>query len=316
MPGQDGAAFPARGGCTTGRDWGLLLILSVLWGGTFLFVELALPEVPPLTLVLARVGLGALALGLVLRLTGGALPRGAALWRGARGMAILNNVIPFTLFFWAQTQIEAGLAAILNATTPLWSVALAHLLTADEKATPAKLAGVALGFAGVAVMVGGEALEGSGGRGLARGACLLAALSYAFSALWGRRFGALGAAPLGIAFGQLCLSSALMLPLALAVERPLALPLPGVQALAAVQALALLSTAAAYAIFFRVLASAGATKLMLVTFLIPVSAVALGVLVLGERLEARHLAGMAIIGAGLAAIDGRLPRAMIRRLRQ
>lgn len=294
----------------SGRDWGLLVVLSVLWGGTFLFVEIALPEVPPLTLVLSRVVLAAAALGLVLRLRGVGLPRGAALWRGFLGMAVLNNVIPFSLFFWAQTQIEAGLAAILNATTPLWSVVLAHLLTADEKATPAKVAGVALGFAGVAVMLGGAALEGAGARALAQGACLLAALSYACSALWGRRFKALGAAPLPVAFGQLCVASALMLPLALLVERPHLLPLPGAPALGAVLALALLSTALAYVIFFRVLASAGSTNLMLVTFLIPVSAVALGVLVLGERLEARQLLGMATIGLGLALIDGRLLRGL------
>jgi drug/metabolite transporter (DMT)-like permease len=288
------------------------MVLSVLWGGTFLFVELALPEVPPLTLVLSRVVLAAAALGVVLRLTGAALPRGRALWVGFLGMAILNNVVPFSLFFWAQTQIGAGLAAVLNATTPLWSVVLAHLLTTDEKATPAKVAGVALGFAGVAVMVGGAALEGAGDRALAQGACLLAALSYACSALWGRRFKALGAAPMSIAFGQLCVSSALMLPLALLVERPHLLPMPGAQALAAVLALALLSTALAYVIFFRVLASAGSTNLMLVTFLIPVSAVALGVLVLGEALEPRQVVGMATIGLGLAAIDGRL----VRRLRR
>ena len=286
-------------------EWGLLLLLSVLWGGSFFFAEVAVAELPPLTLVLGRVAIAAVALIAVLRASGGRMPRDRRVLWAFLAMGLLNNLVPFSLIFWAQTAIESGLAAILNAATPFWAVLLAHLLTADERMSANRVAGVLVGLVGVMVMVGPAALGGLGRDVLAQGAVLLAGMSYALAGIFGRRFRELGVTPLATAAGQVSATALMMLPLALVVDRPWALPAPSVEAVAALVALALASTALAYAIYFRLLASAGATNILLVTLLVPVSAVLLGALVLGERLEPRHLAGMVTIALGLACIDGR-----------
>jgi drug/metabolite transporter (DMT)-like permease len=289
-------------------DWGLLVALSVLWGGSFFFTGIVVRELPPLTIVALRVSIAAVALLALLRVLGRDLPRGDRFWAACFGMGVLNNVIPFSLIAWAQSQIPSGLASILNATTPLFAVLTTHVLTMDEKATAPKLVGVVVGFLGVAVMIGPAALFDAGGSMLAQLAVLGATFSYALSAVFGRRFKALGAEPLATAAGQLTASMAMLLPVCLLLDRPWTMPLPSPAILGSLLALALVSTALAYILFFRILASAGATNLMLVTFLIPISAILLGWLVLGERLEAKHLAGMALIGLGLAAIDGRVLR--------
>ena len=180
---------------------------------------------------------------------------------------------------------------------------VAHWATADEKLTAARLAGVAAGLAGVVVMIGPDLLRELGGHVLGQFAVLLAAVSYAFAGVYGRRFR--GEPPLRVAAGQLVASSMLLAPVAMLIDRPWTLPPPGAATIAALVALAVLSTALAYLIYFRILARAGATNVLLVTFLIPVSAILLGTLVLGEQLALRHLVGMAAIGIGLAAIDGR-----------
>jgi drug/metabolite transporter (DMT)-like permease len=286
-------------------EWAMLLALSVLWGGSFLFVAVAVRELPPLTIVVARVALAALALHVVLAATGAAIPRDRRVWAAFFGMGFINNAIPFTLIAWGQAHIASGVASILNATTPLFTVLVAHVLTADERATPRKLAGVAIGFAGVAVMIGADALRSLGVNVLAQLAILVAAISYAFAGVYGRRFKALGVEPMATAAGMLTASTVMLTPVMLAIDRPWALPMPSGAAAGAVVALALLSTSLAYILYFRILATAGATNLLLVTFLIPVSAILLGATVLGERLEARHFLGIAMIGLGLAAIDGR-----------
>ena len=291
--------------------WATLVALSVLWGGSFFFVGVAVRELPPLTIAASRVGIAALTLLVMLRLGGMALPRGLAIWSAFAAMGLLNNVIPFSLFIWGQSQIPSGLAAILNATTPISTALVAHVFTSDEKLTGKRIAGVLLGLAGVVVMIGPDLLAGIGGNVLAQGACLLATLSYACAGVFGRRFHRLGIPPVTTATGQLVASSAMLLPAALLIERTWQLPMPSVQVLAALAGLALLSTALAYVMFFRVLAVAG-SNVNLVTLLVPVSAILLGVLVLGEELAPRHFAGMAIIALGLAAIDGRLLRRFIR----
>jgi drug/metabolite transporter (DMT)-like permease len=284
-------------------DWLLLIGLSLLWGGSFFFAKIAVLELPPLTVALGRVAIAAAILLTLARATGVALPASLSDWRPYALMGLLNNVIPFTLLFWGQTHIPSGLAAILNATTPLFTVLVAHVATADEKLTGARLAGLAAGLIGVVVMIGPDVLRDLGANVLAQLACLLAAISYAFAGVYGRRFR--GEPTLRVAAGQLTASSViLVLPVAL-IDRPWMLPLPSHQAIMALVALAALSTALGYLIFFRILARAGATNVALVTFLIPVSAILLGTLVLGEQLAARHLAGMAAIALGLAAIDGR-----------
>ncbi|MBZ6077830.1 DMT family transporter [Microvirga puerhi] len=298
----------------TASDWALLIVLSVVWGGSFLFIGVVVKELPPFTIVACRVLLAALALQSVLRLMGISLPRERRVWAAFLGMGVLNNAIPFTLIVWGQGHIASGLASILNATTPLFTVVVAHYLTADEKLTGARLAGVVTGFVGVAIMIGAAAFSARDASILAQVAILGAALSYGFAGVFGRRFKSMGVPPLVTAAGQVTASSILLVPLALAVDRPWTLPLPGTAALLSLAGLAIISTAFAYILFFRLLARAGATNVGLVTFLIPISAILFGVLLLGERLETRQIAGMSLIGAGLILIDGRLISGLRRRL--
>lgn len=291
-------------------DWLLLITLSILWGGSFFFAKVAVMEIPPLTLAFGRVAVAAAILLLIARATGVALPDSLAAWRPYMMMGLLNNAIPFSLIFWGQTHTPSGVAAILNATTPLFTVVVAHLATADEKLTRARLAGLAIGFAGVAVMIGPDMLSELGANVVAQFACLLAAVSYAFAGVYGRRFRREPA--LRVATGQLVASSLILAPVALLLDRPWTIAPPSAQALAALVALAAVSTSLGYLIYFRVLARAGATNVLLVTFLIPVSAILLGTLILGEQLAARHIAGMAAIAIGLAAIDGRMMQGFVR----
>ena len=287
------------------RDWTLLLTLSLVWGGSYFFNEVALRELPPFTLVIARVAIAALVLLAVCRACRVRLPSAPGIWGAFVIMGVLNNVLPFSLIVWGQTQIASGVASILNATTPLFAVLAAHVLIGNERLTPARLAGVLAGIAGVAVMIGAEAVRELGAMVLAQLACVAGALSYALGGIFGRRFHRLGVAPLATATGQVVVSSVLMLPLMLLVDRPWTLPAPGLATIGALLGVAVISTAFAYVIYFRILASAGATNLLLVTFLIPVSAILLGIGVLGEVLAPRHVAGMVLIALGLAAIDGR-----------
>lgn len=288
------------------KVWAMLLTLSLLWGGSFLFVGIAVSDLPPFTIVVLRVGLAAVVLWLYLRLTGRRLPGGAPIWLAFLAMGLLNNVVPFCLIVWGQTQIASGLASILNATTPIFTVLVAHWLTADERLSGHKIAGVMLGIAGVTVMIGWDALAGLGTAILAQVAILLAALSFAFAGVFGRRFRAMQIDPVATATGQVIGSTLILTPIALVAERPWTLAMPGAGTVLAILALAVLSTALAYVLYFRILAAAGATNLLLVTFLVPPSAILMGWTVLGERLAPQHFAGLALIIAGLAAIDGRL----------
>jgi drug/metabolite transporter (DMT)-like permease len=290
----------------TARDWSLIGILSLLWGGSFFFVEIAVGGLPALVIVWLRVGIAAALLAgvMVVTRTRFPLPR---TWAAFAVMGLLNNILPHSLFVVAQGQITGGLAAILNATTPLFTVIVAHLATKDERITPSKAVGLALGFGGVLVMMAGAELQG---EVVAKLMCLTAALSYGLAGVWGRRFRTMGVAPLATAFGQVAASSILLLPVMLWVDKPWQLATPGMGVIAAVLGLASLSTALAYLIYFKVLASAGATNLSIVTFLIPLSATAMGVLFLGERLLSHHLAGFTLVAMGLIAIDGRLIRSL------
>ena len=287
-------------------EWAMLLLLSVLWGGSFFFVGVAVRDLPTLTIVVLRVGLAALVLWGVVAVLRRPVPKDPRTWIGFLGMGVLNNVIPFGLIVWGQQTIASGLASILNATTPLFTVAVAGVLLSDERINGHKLAGIAAGFAGVVVMIGPGALSGIGSNLLAQVACLGGALSYAFAGVFGRRFRRFGVDPVVVAAGQVTGSTLVLAPLALALEHPWALPMPAPSTWTAIFGLAVLSTALAYILYFQILQRAGATNLLLVTFLIPVSAIALGGLVLGERLAGPDIAGMVLIGTGLLAIDGRV----------
>ena len=285
------------------RYWGLLIVLSVLWGGTFFFIEVALVDVTPFTLVFLRVSIAALALYGYLMMRGEKLPRDLKLWGSFLVMGLLNNILPFSLITWGQVHITGSVASILNATTPLFVVLLAHFLTRDEKLTFHKFAGVVVGLAGVILMMQPTLIDGLSLESYGQLAILAAALSYGFAGIWGKRLKATSASV--NAFGMLVCSAITMLPLIFIAEQPLSL-MPNIQSLSAIFALALLSTAVAYILYFQILAAAGAVNLLLVTFLIPISALLLGVGILGETVHLMVLYGMITIFAGLALIDGRI----------
>ncbi len=286
-------------------EWLLLIILSIVWGGSFFFVGVAVEALPPLTIVALRVSLATFALLAVVHFTGLRMPTNLKIWAAFILMGILNNVIPFTLIVWGQTHIASGLASILNATTPLFTIVAAHFLTENEKITSNKILGVIIGFAGVVIMFGHEALGGLGDSVFAQLAVLGAAISYSLAGIFGRRFTQAGIKPVVTATGQVTASSLLLIPLAVFYDKPFTLPIPGFEIWLAVLGLALISTAFAYILYFRILSTAGATNLLLVTMLIPVSAILLGTAVLGEQLELKHMLGMGLISIGLLSIDGR-----------
>lgn len=290
----------------TVSTWALLLLLGAIWGGSFFFARVAVQQIPPMTLVLLRVLLAAVALHVFLAGRHGLYRHLADRWPAFLVMGFLNNAVPFTLIFAGQTQIGAGLASILNATTPLWTVLVTHAFTTDEKLTTGKAIGCALGLAGTVILIGPDALMTTDTPVWAELAIIGAALSYGFAIAFARRFSGLPA-PV-TATGQLTASSLLMLPLALIVDRPWTLPMPGWDVLGAVVALAWLSTAFAYILYFRIVQVAGATNASLVTLIVPPSAILLGSIFLGERLDASAFAAMAIIALGLLSIDGRLGR--------
>ncbi len=297
----------------TAHEWGLLIALSVLWGASFFFNGVAVRELPTFSVVVVRVMLGAITLLIVMRFMGQRMPGGGVVWRAFFAMGFLNNVIPFCLIVWGQAHQASAVASNLNATTPLFTVIVAHFFTSDEKITRGRLLGIALGFCGVVVMFGGDTLQGLGLNVLAPLACLGAALAYGFGGVYGRRFKKLGVTPMATATGQVCASSVILFPVMLIVDQPWALPMPSLAAMGALVGLAVLSTALAYILYFRILETAGATNLLLVTFLIPISAILLGVMILGEVLLAKHIAGMVLIGSGLIAIDGRAWRTFTAR---
>ena len=287
-------------------EWVLVVALSLLWGGSFFFVEVALEGLPPFTIVALRVGFAALALVVVSLLSRQMPPASLGIWSAFLGMGLINNAIPFSLIAWGQTEIGSGLAAILNATMPIFVVLVAQVATDDEKITRARLAGIGLGFAGVAIMLGPAALADIGGHVGAQVAVLGAALSYSCGVVFGRRFARLGVRPLATATGQVTAATLWLVPVALAVDQPWRLAAPTLDVWGAALALGVLSTGLAYILYFRILAVAGATNLSLVTFIVPASAILLGTVILGESLGPTQVGGMALIAAGLVAIDGRL----------
>ena len=290
----------------TGFEWMLLVLLSVVWGGSFFFNGIALREFPTLSIVTARVGLAALALLFLMKMLGQGIQLNRQILKAFFGMSFLNNVVPFSLIVWGQQHIASGVASILNATTPLFTMLVAHWFTTDEKINPRRLLGVLTGMGGVGLMMGLDSMESSGFHLLGQSAILLAAFSYGLAGVYGKRFAQLGISPLATATGQLCASSMILIPLTLWIDQPWTLAMPSIEGMGSLLGIALLSTALAYVIYFRLLKTAGATNLLLVTLLIPVSAIILGVFLLDESLEPQHLSGMAVISLGLLIMDGRL----------
>lgn len=287
-------------------EWVLLFILGGLWGGTFFFNAIAIPEIPPLVVILFRVALAAVILWVVVLASGIKVPWDASSWIALLIMAALNSALPFFLIAWGQVHIASGLASIMIGTTPLFAVVAAHFMTSDEHMTPGKVLGVLAGMVGVVVLIGPQFLGEIGKDLIAQLSVLGAAICYAFSAIYGRTFAKRKMPPMMVATGQMTMATFLLLPFALIIDRPWEMANPSLPAWGAVIGLAVLSTSFAYLIFFRILARAGAVNILLVNFLVPVSAILLGVFILGEVLTTEQLIGMGCIALGLAFIDGRL----------
>lgn len=285
------------------KEWLLLMVLSILWGGSFLFVEIAVKQIKPFTLVFARVSLASLVLLLIIYLTGRKMPSSPFLWLSFLILGVFNNLIPFSLIAWGQTRIDSSLAAILNATTPIFSVVLAHFLTREERLNFNRIVGVLCGWLGVIILIGVKAFKTMDIEFLSQIAILIASCSYALAAIFGRRFKDMDS--IIVAAGMLCCSSIMLLPLSLIFDHPWQMQI-SIETLACVISLSVVSTAFAYLIYFYILAKSGATNILLVTFLIPVSAIFLGMTILNEQLRYSDFAGMLLIFIGLIIIDGRL----------
>lgn len=297
--------MPAPTSTMDRQTWLLLLLLSVLWGASFFFGGVALRELPPTTVVLVRVALAAALLFPLFKIRGGTLPTSLAGWLPFFVMGLLNNIIPFSLTLVGQLRISSGLASVLNATTPLFTV-LVMASFGDERLSARRIVGVIIGLVGVIVLREPGIVQ-SDSETFGMLLCLAAALSYGFSGLWGRRQ-LNGVAPLTSATCQLITSSVSMAIIAAAVDQPWNLPMPGATTWAALIGVAALSTSLAYVVFYQILARSGATNVMLVTLLIPVTAILLGVMVLGEPLTLREIAGALVIASALIVIDGRALR--------
>ncbi|WP_300535825.1 DMT family transporter [uncultured Mameliella sp.] len=294
------------------RAWAELILLGLIWGGSFLAIRTALDEIGPLTSVLFRTGIAALVLWPVILWRGIALPSGWRTWRALLVMGVLNNVIPFTLMAWGQLHIPSGLTSILNATTAIFGVLVAAAVFADERLTTRKALGVTLGFAGIVTAIGPAALLNLDLTSTAQLAVIAGTLSYACAGAWAR-VNLRGLAPLAAAAGMLTSSTLVMAPLTLMTEGLPSLALSSATWIGILY-YALIATALAYLLYYRVLAMAGAGNLMLVTLLIPPVAIALGALVRKEDLHPGAYAGLALLALGLTILDGRLYRRAVKGL--
>lgn len=292
------------------QTWLLLGLLSILWGGAFFFIGVAVRELPPFTIVLVRVGLGALFLIPALKLLGGAWPKSLEGWMPFLGMGLLNNVIPFSLLVAGQTYISSGLASVLNATTPLFTV-LVMAGFGDEKLVVRRMIGIVLGLVGV-VVLRAPWLDQAHGQTIGMLLCLGAALSYGFSGWWARRK-LTGVPPVTSSVCQLVCSTIVMAIIAAVYDRPWQLTMPSMATALSLIGLAALGTSLAYIVFFRIINRSGPTNVMLVTLLIPVTAILLGFLVLGEPISTHEIIGALIIASALLVIDGRVLNWLHRR---
>ena len=297
----------------TPYEWGLLLLLSAIWGGSFYFFAILIKELPVFTIVFLRVFLATAALWIVVLASGLKPPNSWTKWKNYFVMGTLNNVIPFSLIVWGESRVAPGLGAVLNATTPFFTVILAHAFTMNERLTWNRLTGALVGLFGVAALVGVDAIKSLGGDLIFQLAFVLASMFYGLSAIWARRFS--DTPPLVNAASQTAASSLLLLPLMLLFDHPWALPMPSNLAIFSQLGLSLLCTAVAYILFFTIIKRAGSTNISLVTFLVPISAIILGAALLNEHITLNHVLGMSVIGVGLALIDGRIPARVMQSIR-
>lgn len=293
------------------REWALLLFLSVIWGASFFFYRVMVRELPPLTIVLGRLAIGAAALNLFLLFTGQMMRFPARTWARFGLLGLINNVIPFALIAASETRIGAGVAALLIGAVPVLTAVFGHFLTHDEKLTWNRAVGVLFGIGGVAVLIGRDALQGLANSDfVGELVCLSATVIYALGGLYSRRFRDIP--PLKVATGQVTMGACIALPLSLTIDHPWALAMPSMLSCASLLCIGVVGTSLAYILFFHIVAKSGAMNISLVTLLQPVSAGFLGWLFLGETFTANAVAGLAIIALGLACIDGRLVKWVFR----
>jgi drug/metabolite transporter (DMT)-like permease len=286
---------------------GILLLLALFWGGAFFFIEILVDHLPPLSIVALRVGLGAVLMWVIVAARRVRLPRESSQWGALAVVGVLSTALPFFLITWAQTRIDSGLASVLNATAPLFVVLIAGMTLADERFTFAKLAGVLAGVAGVAILIGPDAVSaGFSGSVTGQLAVVGASLSYASAAIYSRRFAAMGLTPIMVVTGQLTTAAVLLLPAMAATQGLPSLSSLPLEAVLSLLGIVLLSTVLANVLYFRLLERAGATNAALAGFLMPITATVLGVVFLGERLSGAQLLGAGVIAVGLVLIDGRL----------
>jgi drug/metabolite transporter (DMT)-like permease len=283
------------------RQWIMLLALAAIWGASFMFIKIAVRELEPATVVFWRVGLGALGLVAIAPLVVGGRELVSQLRRYAGPLVligILNAVIPFWFLSWSETRIDSGLAAVLQASTPLFAALLALRFSHSDRVTGLRLAGVLVGFVGVAVLVGAQPK----GDAVAALAVLVTALCYAAAALYGgRRLSQLP--PLTVAFGTMLAATIVSAPIGL-LQTPDSMP--GWKPLAAVAVLGFAGLSVAYVLYFALIAGAGASRAVLVTYLVPAIALAYGVAFLSEPLTWSALAGLLLILGGVALGSGAL----------
>lgn len=286
----------------------LLGVLAVLWGASYTFIRVGVATIPPVTFIAGRTVIAGLLLLAVLRLRGVALPRDRATWGQFLVQAGLNSVLPFTLIAWAELRVEAGLAVILNATTPVFTFLLTWGLTRHEAVSGRKLAGVAAGLLGIALIVGVEALDGLGIDLVAQLAIVAATVAYAGAAIFGTRFRHLDS--MVPAAGSLLCGAAVLVPVSLAVDRPWTLA-PSAESLLALGALAVFSTALAFVIYFRLFRTLGSVGATAQAYLrVPVG-VAIAAVALGEALSGTALVGLGCVVVGVAAMT--LPAGLFTR---
>jgi drug/metabolite transporter (DMT)-like permease len=289
------------------RNLLLLALLAAMWGPSFLFIKVAVADIPPLTLVLGRVGIAAALLYLLLLWRRESLPRRWITWKHIAVMALIHNTIPFVLFSWGEQYIDSALAAILNGTTPIFTILLAHYFTVDDHLTPTKVGGTLLGLVGLAFLIGPALLDGVQVTTWGLLALTAASIFYAVAIIYSRNH-LRGLPPLVAPTGQLLLATLYILPVALLVDRPFSLPQPSLAAAASLLALAVLGTAVAFVVYYRLVETADPSTVSMVTYIIPVIGVVLGVLILNERLLWSTYAGFAFILVGVMSVNGLFKR--------
>lgn len=280
-------------------DLCLLLLLSTLWGSSYTFIKIGVETIPPVTLIAARTLIAGSLLLVLLKARGLSLPRDRANWGRFLFQACLNSVFPFTLIAWAEQTTDAGLATILNSTSPIFTFLLTVLITRHEPVTGRKLFGVFAGLLGVCLIVGFEALAGLGHQAWAQIAIVVATISYAGAAIFGRNFR--GMDPMLPAAGSMVCGAILLIPVSLIVDRPWTLT-PSGSSLAALLGLSLFSTALAFVIYFRLLQTLGSVGTTAQAYIRVPIGIAIGVLFLGERLMPMAWLGLVCVLAGVIAM--------------